>query len=84
VQLKVPTEIKENFQDRMERAYAEDRVLTLEHNAQAEVLFGQAWKDWKENYWAPRTGAISSEIRTCRATLKESTKYTVDLDNDFE
>lgn len=75
--------------DKTEYAYIAQEALRLEHNKKGKdyrdgKISKEEWLSWEEDYFRPRSGAITAEILKNRILLKNSARYTIDLENDFE
>ncbi|MCK5581953.1 MAG: hypothetical protein KAJ18_11855, partial [Candidatus Omnitrophica bacterium] len=75
-----------NKHDKTEFAYIAQEKLRLEHNAKGKdyrdgIITESQWKAYLENRFNPKQLKISEAILEQRALLKNSKRWTVDLDD---
>lgn len=85
--VKYPT-ITDTTQKKVEYLYLAQEKLRLLHNQKSKdyrdkKITKEEWLEWKETYFASRQEAIIEGILEARIIFKQSTTYTVDLENDF-
>jgi len=72
--------------DKTEFLYRAQELLRLEHNEMGEQFRNKtidrlAWMNYLDNDFNPKSEAIVKDILENRALLKQSTKYSVVLDD---
>ncbi len=87
--LNVPIEIAQKPESIVEFAYIAQKKLRLLHNQKgadfkSEKITKAEWEQWKAEYFEPRSSAICVTVLANKEKLKTSTKYIIDLDNDFQ
>ena len=88
MELKIPPEIAPYPEKVVEYSYRTQELLRLEHNRMGlefkdEIISKAEWIAWQEDYFLPRSAAISKKITVAKDQLKKSIKYDIDLDSDF-
>ena len=86
--LKIPINITTPA-DKTEFLYKAEETLRLLHNSKGMdykdgKITQEEWETWLETYYFPRHRGVIIKILENRALLKNSTKYTVDPETDFE
>lgn len=89
LKLKIPDNIANIPEKAINFAYSAQEKLRFLHNQKGQdykdgKISKQQWEDWKEDYFEPRSSAISIEIVDRKEQLKVSMLDIVDLDKDFE
>jgi len=75
--------------DKIEYLYIAQEKLRIEHNKKGDefrngVIAESEWLEWKDNNFLVLSEAISIELQKQKDAFKNSKKYEVDLDKDFE
>lgn len=87
-ELKIPANVTSN-NDRLAYAYRVKEKLRLLHNEMGrEVKNGnitiEEFEEWKLKNYYPQESAVNNEIIKYRWEVRNSTQYSIDLENCFE